>query len=495
MTRVADDAGWRPDAAAPADPDPVRRAAPSDPFGGVTRMGDSLGLVDPSLLEVTGAPRVEAPATPPADTDKAARVTARLGGGGVADDDGPDDREPATGRALGRRAPGAPARGARVRATAPRPRPPPPPPLRAVSEGDTRDTEVRDRLDRADSAAGTQRVPRVTERDLRGGSVADEEVTQESRRSAPTADPPDDDEMLDLDRGFPRPYSETVESLAPDGSTIEAPLALFAALPDDAVAELVRRMSKRTVPAGNIVLHEGDPGDACFVIASGEVRVLKRDPRNAQSDLIEVARLGTGSIFGAFALLADRRRHATVQAVADTALYRIPRTLLRELAANYPAVGPALQRFYRERLLATLLSTAPFFGPIEQERRTELLARFAPIRMESGERVVTEGAPAGGLYLIVLGTVEITKRVAGQRSVRLSTLGEGAYFGELSLMRGGVARATVTAAGPTELAKLPARDFYDIVAAYPVLWERLRQEAHRRELMMSQLVAGDTGVV
>ena len=125
----------------------------------------------------------------------------------------------------------------------------------------------------------------------------------------------------------------------------------------------------------------------------------------------------------------------------------------------------------------------------------ERSARFAPMRVESGDHVVSEGAPAGGLFLIVLGTVEITKRVGRERSVLLSTLGEGAYFGELSLMRGGVARATVTAAGPTELAKLPASDFYDVVAEHPVLWEEIRQQAHRRELMLSQIVAGDTSVV
>jgi len=109
--------------------------------------------------------------------------------------------------------------------------------------------------------------------------------------------------------------------------------------------------------------------------------------------------------------------------------------------------------------------------------------------------VVIEGEPAGGLFLIVLGSVEITKRVADKRSVLLATLGEGAYFGEMSLLRGGVAGATVTAVGPTELAVMRPRDFYAVIAENPHLWDEVRREANRRQLANNQLVTGETNLV
>ncbi len=77
----------------------------------------------------------------------------------------------------------------------------------------------------------------------------------------------------------------------------------------------------------------------------------------------------------------------------------------------------------------------------------------------------------------------------------LATLGEGAYFGEMSLLSGGRASATVTASGPVELAQLSPRDFYDIVSAYPVIWEELRREANRRELLNQNILAGDTRMI
>ena len=57
------------------------------------------------------------------------------------------------------------------------------------------------------------------------------------------------------------------------------------------------------------------------------------------------------------------------------------------------------------------------------------------------------------------------------------------------------ASATVTAAGAVELAQLEPRDFYDIVSAYPVIWDELRREASRRELLNQNILAGDTRLV
>ncbi len=302
------------------------------------------------------------------------------------------------------------------------------------------------------------------------------------------------DSGMELERAFAAPFAETVRALAPDGTAVDPPLAAFAAMPVAALEELAQRMRLIRFRAGQRIVCEGDVGEACYVIATGEVSVRKRDPF-AGDELIEVARLSDGALFGEFALLADRRRHATVEATCDSDIFEIPRRVLRELAASHAAVGPILESVYRQRLLATLLATASFFAPLAAERRGALLERFVPIRCESGQVIVTEGAPAGGFFLIVLGAVEITKRVAEQRAVLLATLGEGAYFGEMSLLAGGVASATVTVTGPTELAMLPPREFYDVVSRHPVLWDEVRREAHRRRLATSELVTGQTSLV
>lgn len=353
--------------------------------------------------------------------------------------------------------------------------------------GDTGDGDAGDELTRV--APDTHPTPRATPWPHGGLEEATDprgDAGARARISKPG---------MHRSRAFPATFSDTLGEMDPDGAAIETPLDIFSMLPPEAMAELERRMVLRRFAPGELVVREGDPGNACYVIVDGEVRVLKQDPLHPDDGPTEVARLGAGSLFGEFALLADRRRHATVQSTTHTDLYEIPRQLLRELAASYPGVGPALESFYRQRLLATLLRTAPFFAPLPEDKRAELLARFVPVRAESGEIVVHEGQPAGGLYLIVIGAVEITKRLGRHRSVILTTLREGAYFGEMSLLSGDPTTATVVAAGRVELALLPPRDFYEVVAEHPQLWAHIRREAKTRSLEMARILAGETGAV
>ena len=298
-------------------------------------------------------------------------------------------------------------------------------------------------------------------------------------------------------RPFEQPFDATLSSLGPDGSVLEGPLGVFSMLPPEAAHELNRRAVVKQFDPGEVIIREGDPGDACYVIARGVVVVQKRTDEDspAGAGVVELARLTDGSMFGEFALLADRRRHATVMALTDVEVYEIPRLLLRELAAVFPEVGPALERFYRERLLANLLRTTPLFNMVPEDQRPALLARFHPLHAESGQAIVRQGERAGGLYLIVLGAVEVVRRVGERRAVVLATLGEGAYFGEMSLLSGEMASASVVAAGPCELAVLPPRNFYDLVSHNPELWTTMRSIAEARRLANAQILAGHTGIV
>lgn len=301
------------------------------------------------------------------------------------------------------------------------------------------------------------------------------------------------DEGAQLARALGHPFGDTGSG---EHSASEAhDLLALAGLPEAAVSAIAAGVIRRRVAAEGAILREGEPGESCFVLSRGEARVLKRDPLHPRGDLIEVARLSDGDLFGEMAMLSDRRRHASVQAVSDCDLLEIPRAHLQVVAQRHAEVAPFLDQFYRDRLIGTLIGTAPFFRPLPPAERSSLVAHFQFCRGEPGTRIVHEGERAGGFYLIVLGTVEITKRVSARRQVLLATLEEGNYFGEMSLMRGDVARASVVATGPVELAMLPAKNFYALVASHPILWHQVRQEAHRRELEMVQIVAGTSGSV
>jgi CRP-like cAMP-binding protein len=335
----------------------------------------------------------------------------------------------------------------------------------------------------------TDRMPTLSDDEV--AELAAQEATRRSTRQLESGRlPPLENELTfgDEDSAV-RMLNEVIGGPFPRPAlTVEPPpFPLLSDLPRGAFMELLARLSVVRLPAGQTVLREGEAGDACYLIAAGRVRVEKAG--------VEVAQLGPGSFFGEFAVLSDQRRHASVQSIDPVELLEIRRELLDELVAAHPGVARTLRTFYRERLLQTLLGTAPFFQRLSSEERAAIAERFRPRRFGRGAQIIEEGAPGGGLYLILVGEVEVVR--AGKSKdgkdtlVRLGVLGEGSYFGEMSLLRGGVASATVRATRMTEAVQLPPRDFYELASQHPVLWEQLRSEAERRELANHAILAGE----
>jgi len=120
--------------------------------------------------------------------------------------------------------------------------------------------------------------------------------------------------------------------------------ALARVLFSDLQHYLFRRVSdglhRRVVPAGGIVVNEGDPGDSIFIIASGSVRILVMGGHGRP---FEIRRLDAGDFFGELAALSGKPRSATVVAAADCELLEIDRWALGRLAEARPAARPILE--------------------------------------------------------------------------------------------------------------------------------------------------------
>jgi signal transduction histidine kinase len=124
---------------------------------------------------------------------------------------------------------------------------------------------------------------------------------------------------------------------------------LFRDLPDDDLDRLATLVEPVRVAEGEPLVSEGDPGDALFVIASGELDVV----RGAGADELPLARVGPGSIQGEMALLENRPRNATVRAVTSVEALRLPRAALFELLETRPEAALAMIRTTLGRLRST----------------------------------------------------------------------------------------------------------------------------------------------
>ena len=128
-------------------------------------------------------------------------------------------------------------------------------------------------------------------------------------------------------------------------------IPLFRPLPADAIANLASAGRTVKFPVGAVVLHQGDPSDSLFVVLSGRVRVVRRQPGAPAEQVL--AELGPNEIVGEMGLLDRDPRSATVVAAEDTTLYEIGYHTITRTVLEHPAATAELLRTLSRRLRST----------------------------------------------------------------------------------------------------------------------------------------------
>lgn len=91
-------------------------------------------------------------------------------------------------------------------------------------------------------------------------------------------------------------------------------LKSFHRVPLENAQAAFERMSERSVEGGETIVTQGGPGDAYYVILSGEAEVWVTDPFSDETTRVTV--LGEGDGFGEEALLLEGNRTATVKMIS-----------------------------------------------------------------------------------------------------------------------------------------------------------------------------------
>jgi len=98
--------------------------------------------------------------------------------------------------------------------------------------------------------------------------------------------------------------------------------------------------------ADQVLFHQGDPGDAAYIILSGEAEVVIESPTGP----LVVAKLARNAILGEIAILCDVPRTATVRAKSELVALRISKELFFKLITEFPQIGIEIMRVLADRL-------------------------------------------------------------------------------------------------------------------------------------------------
>jgi hypothetical protein len=122
----------------------------------------------------------------------------------------------------------------------------------------------------------------------------------------------------------------------------------------------------------------------------------------------------------------------------------------------------------------------PLFRSMSQGELLAVIRKMRLLMFEPGEVVFFEGQVGESLYIITTGKVRAYVRDGSGAPKEVRVLGEGDFFGEISVLEGGKRTATVTTADTCELLEFDKSSLDEIARTHPNIQKVMREFAQKR---------------
>jgi CRP-like cAMP-binding protein/thioredoxin reductase/ferredoxin-like protein FixX len=245
-------------------------------------------------------------------------------------------------------------------------------------------------------------------------------------------------------------------------------IEIFRGLSTLQVREFMLDSEVRAYGPGEVVFERNSPGASLFAIAEGAIELELAPKLHARTLTVDA-----GSIVGEVALISGRRHGATARAVESCIAVEIPRTAALKLM-EAKEIADVVNRITLERQLLEIFGLG-----LKHDHLEELLATAQALQVAPGAVVVNEGEKGRGLYIIRSGSMMIEKEIGG-KTVFLSYIPAGGYFGEMALLAGGSHSATVRAANRSEIVRFELEAFRRLLEREPELTRAMQAEVAAR---------------
>ena len=168
----------------------------------------------------------------------------------------------------------------------------------------------------------------------------------------------------------------------------------FSTLPEAARADLLAGCETLSLLGGSVLFHEGETSDSAYLVLSGCLGAYHRDGDNIEL----IGQIVMGETVGELGVLTQRPRTASVRALRDSEVLRLPAAHLEAVGALYPQALVGLSRMALRRV-------------------TEPRARLA---QDTPPRTIALLAQSAGVDLIAFAT-QLSQALARYGSVRVLT--------------------------------------------------------------------------
>jgi len=240
-------------------------------------------------------------------------------------------------------------------------------------------------------------------------------------------------------------------------------LGLLELMPAKARERVIACCQEEHYYFGEMIVREGDAGDAYFILIEGRARVFKRG-ENGEDIPLNVLR--PGDEFGETALLEEGSRTASVRCSSDVRLYRLSRADFHRILAEEPELRHYQQLRIRYLKVHNFLRETSSFGKLPAPALQAFLEKLSPMSFAKGETVVRQGDHSYDFFIIEKGRVHIYRMDGGSRK-NLAFCRAGDYFGEISAIKGEPRAATAETVTDCRLLRMSRDDLLGLMAEFP----------------------------
>jgi CRP-like cAMP-binding protein len=206
-----------------------------------------------------------------------------------------------------------------------------------------------------------------------------------------------------------------------------------------------------------------------YVILTGQAAVYKPTPQGHQF----ISVIGAPGLFGEASFLTGSAKSAdivTTQA-CDVLCVPYPAEILDPIL-NQSMGHQMAKRFW----IQNALSQSDFFKKIPADCLDALTFSGKVIQLQNEQILFKQNDPSLAAYLVVQGQIKIA-----QDGKIISTLGQGGFFGEISLtMTNGMRSASAFSVGATTLLEINRNDFYLLLSRNLFLAKEIQSLAFHR---------------
>jgi ABC-type bacteriocin/lantibiotic exporter with double-glycine peptidase domain len=266
-----------------------------------------------------------------------------------------------------------------------------------------------------------------------------------------------------------------------------AQLPVVALLPEELGRLVVESFSPLGFSFGETIVQQGDAPDGFYVVRSGLARVVSERDDGSE---VALATLKPGDWFGETALLDGTVRAATVRASSDVEVLRLEAGVFAALVSLHPEVKEALATQVRARGIWNFLRLHTPFSELPATTIAKMLDAVDQVELATGEAAVRQGEPGETMFIVEDGRLAAYVQ-NGDGRVEVGRIRTGEFFGEVSLLLGGVRTATVEALEPSKLLVLGQETFHWLLEQHPEFRKRVEERTRIYERAAARVATAE----